>query len=248
MMDDFSVLENNLSMWEKKPELRRSYMRYFDLILEYCEPPHAVLELGAGFGAFSSYAREKGFARWFSSDILHTRFSDVVADAAEMPLKSNSMHHIVFVDVLHHLRHPLAMFLEASRVLVSGGCVVCVEPWITPFSWFVYRFFHHEGKNMNPDPENPFQNADGKIAYEGLSSLAMAVGLKISEQRWKSMGFQPPRIYLMNDFSYALTGGFSKRSLCPPWLIRMIRSIFDERLKFISSYAAMRALMVWKKL
>ncbi len=244
--NDSTLLEGNLKAWNKKSELQKSYERYFNFILSHCEKHHAILEMGAGFGAFSHYAREKGFSRWLTSDVLQTRYVNLVSDADALPLRSACVDRVVFVDVLHHLAFPMKMFLEAERVLVPCGEIVCVEPWISVFSWFVYHFFHHEGADMRRDPEAPF-GMDEKDAYEGCTALATLIVKKVSSERWAAMGFNSPQFYPFNDFSYALTGGFSRRSLCPPRMIEMIRRFVDERFKFIQPFAAMRALMVWKK-
>jgi hypothetical protein len=41
---------------------------------------------------------------------------------------------------------------EAERVLVPGGRVILVEPWITPCWYLVYRYLHNEDCELSARP------------------------------------------------------------------------------------------------
>ena len=76
---------------------------------------------------------------------------------------------MVGLDVLHHLPDPAAFFCEAARVLAEGGRLSLVEPWITPLSWVVYRFFHQENCRLSVDPWQPFPA--GKDSFDGDAAV-----------------------------------------------------------------------------
>ena len=95
------------------------------------------------------------------------------------------------LDVLHHLEAPADFFREAARVLHAGGRLALVEPWITPFSWVVYRFFHQEDCRLGVDPWNPFP-ASGKDSFDGDAAVPWKMVRTTSGGRWRALGFSPP--------------------------------------------------------
>lgn len=224
---DLTVLRDNLCAWNAKPELRSAYARYFKQILNRCAHEDIILEIGAGFGAFETFARERGFNRWISSDILISGKAALVTDATSLCIKSTSIDRVIFVDVLHHLPRPFDFFTEAGRVLKPGGKIICLEPWITFFSWFVGKLCHHEDVRLDIDPENPFEK-DGKLAYRGCSGLPNVIVKKTPPQRWSSVNLTPPEIVPLNDFAYLLTGGFTGNQILPDRFVQIVRARLDE--------------------
>lgn len=57
---------------------------------------------------------------------------DVFADAASIPVKSESIDTVVVLEVVEHLRSPGEAFSEMERVLCKGGCVLLSVPFIYP--------------------------------------------------------------------------------------------------------------------
>src|SRR5581483_7451274 len=155
MTTDLEFLATHRRIWEAKPNLRDAYARYHDMLLEACPRDARVLELGCGIGTLAARARERGYGRWIASDILATESAHVRCDGTRLPFATASLERIAFVDVLHHLAAPLVFFAEAARVLAPGGEIVAIEPWITPLSYPIYRWIHHEGCDLSRGVEAP---------------------------------------------------------------------------------------------
>jgi SAM-dependent methyltransferase len=122
-----------------------------------------ALELGCGNGWVSWLLAEAGFETWmcdFEANSLATGLNlehpnlgegrRFVTDARFAPIASGSMDLVVFKEFVHHVEDVGPLFVEANRVLRSGGVLALMEPvrsvWKT-----VYEMRHpdsHEGHHI----------------------------------------------------------------------------------------------------
>ena len=128
----------------RKPFFRKIYTTWYQLLKDQL-PENAcrILELGAGPG----FCREL-IPNVISSDLLFLPFVDLVLNGESMPLSWNSTDAVIMIDVFHHIPDAGAFLRELTRVLKPGGRVIMIEPWMTPWSRFVYKYFHHEALDM----------------------------------------------------------------------------------------------------
>lgn len=98
-----------------------------------------VLELGSGAGHC-----DRHISNLITSEVFFCNTIRLVADAQRMPFSNQSLRAIVFTNVMHHMPDVCQFFTEASRCLRRGGKILMIEPWVTPWSRFVYTRFHHE--------------------------------------------------------------------------------------------------------
>lgn len=63
---------------------------------------------------------------------LYLATPDVFADAATLPIASNSVEVVVMLEVLEHLERPSDAMLEAARVLRSDGTLLMSMPFLYP--------------------------------------------------------------------------------------------------------------------
>jgi SAM-dependent methyltransferase len=239
-------LERHLAIWQTKPALRLVYAVWFDLLLEQLPRGAVTLEIGAGMGAFAAHARaRRPDLRWIATELAVTGWNEVVADALRLPFREATIDAVVGLDVLHHLARPRWLFTEAARVLRPGGRLALVEPWVTPLSFLIYRFFHQESCTFS-DPWKPFA-ATGDVAKEAFDGNAAVLPLLVRRTAmddWARLGFAPPRVRLLNGLAYLMTLGFRKTSLLPapaaPAAIRL-----DHWLRPLAPALALRASAVW---
>lgn len=227
--------------------LAEVYRPWFDALLD--EVPHGgrALEVGAGPG----FLRERATARrpdiaLTSMDVLTTPWNDVVGDALRLPLRSRAFDVLLGTDVLHHLARPGAFFAEGARVLRPGGRLAFVEPWVSPFSYPIYRFLHQEGCTLGLDPWRPFGESLDKQAFEGDAAVVTGLVRRTPAERWRELGLGPPRARLLNGFAYLLSLGFKPASLLPRGLCPAAMAV-DRILGQAAPLLALRALVVWTK-
>ena len=116
------VLIEHRSTWNAKPVLADIYAVWFEALLDTLGSSHRrVLELGAGPGFLSEYARgRRPDLSWIAADILPAPWNDVAADGLCLPFRSGAFDTILAVDLLHHLARPRLFFEEAARRTSAG--------------------------------------------------------------------------------------------------------------------------------
>src|SRR5262249_30060469 len=157
--------------------------------------------------------------RWVASELAPAPGNDVVADAHALPFRSGAADAVVGLDILHHLAHPRTFFHEAARLLRRGGRLALVEPWVTPLSFVVYRYFHQEACLPPDDAWAPFAAAgEAKDLFDGNAEIPRTLVRRTTPGEWRELGLDAPRVDLMNGLAYLLTLGFRRASLLPAGL------------------------------
>ena len=241
------VFAEHRSIWKGKPVLADIYAVWFDALLDTLGPSRRrVLELGAGPGFFSEYARaHRPGLSWIAADVVAAPWNDVAADGLRLPFRSDSFDTILGVDVLHHLARPRMFFEEAARVLAPGGCVAMAEPWVTPLSYPVYRWLHQEGCTLGLDPWQPFGANGAKAPMDGDAAVVWGLVRRTSSEEWSRLGFRPPRCTPLNGFAYLASLGFRRSSLLPRSLAPPLIHL-DAAARALAPLLGVRVLAVWE--
>ena len=225
----------------QKKFLREIYKEWYRFIVKNL--PHTsgeVLELGSGAGFLQEY-----LPHVITSDVLKVTDLSVVLDACDIPFQSDSLSAIVMIDVLHHLPQPRHFFHEATRCVRRNGRIVMIEPWVTPWSCFVYRRLHHEPfYPENHDWEfpttGPLSGANGAIPW--MLFFRDYERFKMEFPQW-----QLNTLKLDMPLSYLISGGVSLRSLAPGGAYKMMRWM-EKCLNQYMDKLAMFAYITLKKL
>jgi len=211
VLDDPETTASRRHIIQQKRLLHDIYCDWYEAIAASIpagvEP---VLELGSGAGFMRSYVK-----RLIASDILHVPQLDLVLDAGHIPLTDRSLRAIVMTNVLHHLPDVASFFHEAARVVRSGGALVMIEPWVTPWSRVIYSALHHEPFEPNA--------ADWRVSGTGPLSAANGALPWILFERdrvrferefpaWRVASIDPGM-----PMRYLLSGGFTAPGLMPSW-------------------------------
>ena len=240
-------LGRHRQVWQQKPTLRRLYQEeFFARLLDNRRPGGITVEIGAGPGLLKEMAPEV-----ITTDVVFCPWLDAVADAQRLPFESGSVMNIVGLDVLHHLETPLDMLHEANRVLLPGGRCVLVEPWITPFSYLIYRYLHQEDCDLSARPlEDPALRYIGNKkpfdSNQATPYLLFGRGY-LSVTRAALSDFDVVKIEPFCLLGYLLSFGFKPVNLLPSPLYPVVMTLERWTLHLWRRVAALRALIVLEK-
>lgn len=226
-------------IWADRPELRWVYHSWFDELLQQVAGRQPVVEVGGGPGFFKEY-----YPQLISTDVTGAPWLDVACDACVLPFRSESIGALVMVDVLHHLERPLDFLTEAARVLRPGGRLAVIEPWLTPLSYLIYRFLHHERCEAEIDLASPFGPAQ-EDAWDGNA----AIPFRLVQHVNANQSLESLRMIVLRAFMalpYLLSFGFKcSRRLPLAWV--QAGGTLEPLARPLVRWTATRALVVWEK-
>ena len=199
-----------------------------------------LLEIGSG-GDFSKTL----FPELITSEIIAAPIVDVVLDGQRLPFGRDSLRGILMIDVFHHIPRVESFLSEARQCLKPGGVLAMIEPWITPWSRFIYTHFH-------PEPCRP-QAADWHFPAGGPLSCANQalpwIVFKRDRRRFQTRcgPWEIALLELHSPFRYLLSGGFSFPNVLPGKAYGFIKKL-EKRLRPFNPYLAMFATIVLKRI
>jgi SAM-dependent methyltransferase len=238
-IDDPSTTHLRLQIIREKNFLRKIYEEWYQAIAAALPPGQgAVLELGAGGGFMSDFVPDL-----ITSELFYCPKIRAVLDGSRLPFIAKSLRGIVMTDVLHHLPQSRLFFAEATRCVRPGGVIAMIEPWVTPWSRFVYTFhyepFYPEALSWDLSNRGPLSGANDALPW-----IIFARDRIIFEREfphWRIELIKP-----IMPFRYLLSGGVSLRSLAPGWSFGLWRQ-FENTLGRWSNQLAMFAQIVLRR-
>ncbi|WP_208999398.1 class I SAM-dependent methyltransferase [Roseibium sediminis] len=214
-IDDPHTTELRRQIIVEKPFLKSIYQEWYGRILDALPYRDRVLELGSGAGFFKEVLPNA-----ITSEIFPVKGVDVVADACNLRFSDGELDAIVMTDVLHHIPGVDRFFAEASRCLRTGGRIVMIEPWRTPWSEWVYTHLHHEpfepSAGWDIPATGPLSGANGALPWIVFSRDR-------EEFRRRFPKLEIVKIEPIMPISYLVSGGVSLRSLVPKFLYKPVR-------------------------
>lgn len=239
----YKVVMRHRQEYSRRPALQAVYQHWANRIQQCLSSVKGKsIELGCGCGALSHYLDIT------KTDIYKHNWVDEVVDACDMPYEDGECANLVAIDMLHHLPEPCRFLNEVNRVLTDGGRLVMLEPYISFFSHFIYRFIHHEPLDKNASPFERVTLLDkesGEACNEAMPTLLFVRHQEELRQRW------PQLLITLLEFSdalvYPLTGGFSHHSWLPASWIGSLMKFEDKLLKKTGRFLGMRMLVVMEK-
>lgn len=95
-----------------------------------------LLDVGSGNGILQEKLKENieyiGIDYPTTIELGYSSMANIYADAAALPVSSESIDTVALLDVLEHLKFPERAIAEASRVLKKGGKLLIHVPFIYP--------------------------------------------------------------------------------------------------------------------
>jgi len=218
--DDREVTLVNQEILKNKPVFRRLMSEYYREMVAALQEGGLTLEIGSGGGFF-----KESHPHSITSDMLQVPGIDVVCSATQLPFREGSLKNIVLRGVLHHIHDPILFFEECGRALAEGGRIIINDPYISPFSYFIYKYITFEFF----DPKADWKFDKGQPLMDCNSAMATIIFKKRLAEFKKRL----PRLKIVHTnyhtfFIYLLTGGYSYPALIPSWMFGPVMAI--ERL------------------
>jgi len=167
---------------EYQPEARsrqQYLMRYLGV-----QRDDIVLDVGCGTGYFAGLITLEGCQRTIGCDLdeealriakkLNRNLDFVQADGVHLPIRNSAVTKILCTEVLEHVLDDTGLATEFSRVLMSGGVLVCSSP----NSSFV--FHSKKSTHTSGGPELHVRAGYSPKSIVGLLAAAGFVAIDIS--------------------------------------------------------------------
>jgi SAM-dependent methyltransferase len=153
------------------------------------------------------------------------------------------------IDVFHHLEYPIIFLQEAQRVLKDDGRLIMIEPYISPFSYIIYNYFHQEDVDFKADVFNQERGSskNQKKPFDGNSAIpTMMFSKEIERFRQKFSHLQIIKKKLLSFILYPLSGGFEHKSFIPAFFVRYL-NLIERILQPFGRIFAFRIFIVIEK-
>lgn len=236
---NYIKLLEHREIWKRKVILREVYLDWYKLIMANVTKGK-IVEIGSGPGNFSLY-----YPKAISSDIIFCPWLNLVFDANKMPFRDKCIENFLMVDVLHHLNGISQFFGEVVRVLKNKGRLLLLEPYVSPFSYPVYKYIHRELVILNAKVLLDSDCSKGFIA-ENQAILTILFWREIQKFRALYPELKVIKKLLMGFFLYPLSGGFEYPSFIPSWGTSIVKFI-DRLLRPFGKLLAFRSFVVIEK-
>lgn len=239
----YEILKRHREIWQKKKVLRDIYHDWYRLIVENMADNRPVLEIGSGGGNFKEF-----FPDVISSDYIFCEWIDLNLDAHVLPFRQNSLGNIIFIDVLHHLANPILFLSEAQRVLQNNGRLIMLEPYISPFSYIIYNYFHQEDVDFKIDVWNRrIASKNKKAVFDGNSAIPTIMFSKeIKRFREEFPNLKVIKKELLTFILYPLSGGFDHKNFVPAFFMQYF-NLIEKILQPFGRFFAFRTFIVIEK-
>ena len=176
------------------------------------------VELGSGGGFLDHF-----ISGLIKTDVVELPFLDNVCYAEQLPYPDRSVGALAMVNVLHHVSNVDAFFREAVRVLVPGGVVAMIEPYVSGFSRLVYRYIHDEPFDAGA---TDWRLPPGGRLSGGNDALPWIVFVRDRarfERDYPQLRIEALRPH--SPFSHLLSGGVTTRPLAPLGVILRLAKV-----------------------
>ncbi len=223
----------------EKVLLRDVYDEWYRALVAHVGELKPVVEVGSGAGYLATY-----LPGLVTTDVRPTPAARLLLGAQRLPFRPGSLGAIVMTNVMHHLPRIVEFFQQAALCIRPGGAIVAIEPWVTPWSSWVYRHLHHEpfvpdAVQWDLPAGGPLSTANGALPW--IISCRDRARFEGVCPEWRLEVVAPGW-----PVRYLVSGGVSVRSLAPAVLRGPLRGL-DRWLERWPDRWAMFALLLFRR-
>lgn len=242
--DGAEVAYIHREIFKKKKSLGILYKEYCRPFLEsaMCAPKDArMLEIGSGASPL-----KESIPTLICTDLFACPWLDLASSAYALPFKDKSLDRIFLMFVCHHLGRAEQFLDEAYRCLKPGGKMVIIDPAITMFSKFYYKYFHVD--RMDVQAKEWGFDGKGRLSDSNIA-LAWIIFFRDRERFNKLYPeFVIERIEYNTCLAFLFTGGLRIRQLLPASTIKMLFHVENWIIRHISNEIAVTMALTIKRL
>jgi hypothetical protein len=213
----------------EKPGIQEFMKNLYRLVHTEIKDSKDILEIGSGAGISKMHLTSLNILR---TDIFEFPLNNVKGgiDSHELPFEDGSFDACIAIDVLHHLAKPITALTELKRVtnFDNFGRIVLIEPYVTAFSYPIYKIFHSE-KTSNPwlkRYSEPFVSEKPEDGDQSLSRLLLtrSEGTALIQRLFPAQEYRID-LKVFSIFSFFVTGGLSRPLPVPRKLVKSLFSV-----------------------
>lgn len=196
-------------------EFHREYARPFVESAARAPAGARMVEIGSGISMLAG-----DIPGLICTDLIRSPGIDVACSAYELPFCDRSLDRIFLLFVCHHLGRLERFLEEADRCLKPGGELVIVDPAVTLFSRFYFRFLHFD--RMETEGESWGFAGDGRLTDSNVALVWKAFFRDRERLARLHPRFRVGGVDYNTCLAYLLSGGMRIRQLLPTAVLRRL--------------------------
>ncbi|MDO9546777.1 MAG: methyltransferase domain-containing protein [Pelolinea sp.] len=227
-------------VFRKNGFIYKIYQDWYKLVKENLQFQNArVVELGSGAGFIKDH-----IPGVITSDVMFLPFIDSVLNGANLPFPNHSFDGLVMIDVFHHIPDVDRFINESIRIIRGGGRIIMIEPWMNPWSQWVYSNLHHEAIDLVTEDWRFSSSGPLSGANQALPWIVFDRDRKLFEEKYPALKIN--KIVPMMPFLYLLSGGFRNNISMPAFSFPFWKRV--EKIFFNTKKWGMFGLIVLEKI
>ena len=200
------------------------------------------IELGSGI-----YPMKKTVKNVLATDIIPGPDIDLILDAENLELKSNSVKTLFIQNSFHHFSNPKKFFNELNRVLVRGGGSIILDPYYGWLASKIYpKMFNTEIFDKFTDKWDYKNFGPMKGANQALSYVIFIKDRNKFKNLYPSLEIVEQTI-CNNYLLYLFSGGLNFKQIVPNLFIPLILFIQLIIYPFKKFFALHHIIVIRKK-
>jgi len=229
----------------KSPTAKEFLTGLYSELTKELDENEKYLEIGAGAGISSMFLENYNVTR---TDILPWGDGLVQGgiNAESIPYQDKTFAGVFGMDMLHHMQFPYRVITECVRVTGDNGKIIFIEPYVSLFSYSVYKIFHSEKTSLfkRVSPSKP---AIGSKPEDGDQRICQAIFLsrrgRVNLERETGRKFIVKKHYI-HPVSFFSTGGLSRPLKTNPLFVRKLLTFESKLPQWFLRLTASRIVVV----
>lgn len=231
-------------VFKKKKILRILYGEYCRPFMESAKRVQGkakMVEIGSGASPL-----KQAIPELINTDLFVSPWLSLSSSAYNLPFKNYSLDRLFLMFTCHHLGRIKEFLNEAYRCLKPGGEMVIIDPAITVFSRFYYKYFHVD--KINVEAKDWGFQGNGRLSNSNVA-LSWIVFMRDKELFSK---IYPDFVIAKTEYNtcmaFLLSGGLRIRQLLPSKILMVLFKAENWIIQNLSNKIAVTMVLTIKRL